>query len=173
MRELSGLVMDYFESLPECGKNYYAGSFPTWEHQYERCKRRKNSLGGYIRGSLTNRKSTTVMQICEDFMTGIDPRNKAILASRMGLSKGGHIRTLDAVGRDFQITRERVRQIVDKHTKQFLRAVKLRMLDTCAKLVAYIRDHNVSTLDEIISRVGSVGSSKQFDRNNVVRMLLL
>lgn len=43
----------------------------------------------------------------------LDPRTKEILSSRFGLEKHDP-RTLEAIGKDFDITRERVRQIVEE-----------------------------------------------------------
>jgi len=47
----------------------------------------------------------------------LDSREKAILTLRFGLN-GGHEQTLEQVGRKFNITRERIRQIQDKALKK-------------------------------------------------------
>ena len=41
-------------------------------------------------------------------------RRTSILVKRLGLSQGQSRKTLEAIGREFGLTRERVRQIVDK-----------------------------------------------------------
>jgi hypothetical protein len=49
--------------------------------------------------------------ITKDLLTGLPERSRSVLTDRFGLSGKGEQRTLDAIGQQFGITRERVRQI--------------------------------------------------------------
>ncbi|HUW71829.1 MAG TPA: sigma factor-like helix-turn-helix DNA-binding protein [Candidatus Humimicrobiaceae bacterium] len=49
-------------------------------------------------------------KICQELLNGLPQRQKEILSRRFGL-KGGEKETLEAIGKDFGITRERVRQV--------------------------------------------------------------
>ncbi len=49
--------------------------------------------------------------ITKDLLAGLPERSKNVLTDRFGLSTKGDQRTLDAIGQQFGITRERVRQI--------------------------------------------------------------
>jgi hypothetical protein len=47
----------------------------------------------------------------KDLLTGLPERSRKVLSDRFGLSSQGDERTLDAIGKEYGITRERVRQI--------------------------------------------------------------
>lgn len=49
--------------------------------------------------------------ISKDLLTGLPDRSSRVLTDRFGLSPKGERRTLDAIGQEYGITRERVRQI--------------------------------------------------------------
>lgn len=49
--------------------------------------------------------------ISKDLLTGLPDRSRHVLTDRFGLSTKGEKRTLDAIGQEYGITRERVRQI--------------------------------------------------------------
>lgn len=51
-------------------------------------------------------------KVCRDLISDLSPRQKNIVVERFGLA-GGERKTLEAVGKKFGITRERVRQIQD------------------------------------------------------------
>ena len=56
--------------------------------------------------------SFNYQKVCRDLISGLSPRQKNIVLERFGL-QGGERKTLEAVGNQFSITRERVRQIQD------------------------------------------------------------
>ena len=56
--------------------------------------------------------SFNYQKVCRDLISGLSPRQKNIVLERFGL-QGGERKTLEAVGNQFGITRERVRQIQD------------------------------------------------------------
>ena len=49
-------------------------------------------------------------QICSDLLRGLSQKQKEVLSRRFGLG-GGERETLESIGKDFNVTRERVRQI--------------------------------------------------------------
>ena len=50
-------------------------------------------------------------QVTKDLLADLPERSRKVLADRFGLSSKGEERTLDAIGKEYGITRERVRQI--------------------------------------------------------------
>ena len=51
-------------------------------------------------------------KVCQDLISGLSPRQKDVILERFGLP-GGERKTLEAVGKKFGVTRERIRQIQD------------------------------------------------------------
>jgi len=53
----------------------------------------------------------SISKIITTALTGLNPRQKEVVAARFGLEKGGEGETLAAIGERLQVTRERIRQI--------------------------------------------------------------
>lgn len=49
--------------------------------------------------------------VTKDLLSGLPERSRKVLTDRFGLSPNGELRTLDAIGKEYGITRERIRQI--------------------------------------------------------------
>jgi hypothetical protein len=49
--------------------------------------------------------------VTKDFLAELPERSKNVIVGRYGLGTSGEERTLDAIGREYGITRERIRQI--------------------------------------------------------------
>ena len=49
--------------------------------------------------------------VTKDLLAGLPERSRKVLTDRFGLSQKGESRTLDAIGKEYGITRERIRQI--------------------------------------------------------------
>jgi len=49
--------------------------------------------------------------VTKDLLAELPERSRKVLTDRFGLSQKGDVRTLDAIGREYGITRERIRQI--------------------------------------------------------------
>ena len=67
--------------------------------------------------------------ISKDLLTDLPDRSRRVLTDRFGLSAKGDKRTLDAIGQEYGITRERVRQIEAKALRKLRhpsRSEKLR-----------------------------------------------
>lgn len=68
----------------------------------------------------------------EDVLNILDKRERKILKLRFGLYNG-HARTLEEAGREFGITRERIRQIGDKALN------KLKCLDNIEHIKDFLK----------------------------------
>jgi RNA polymerase primary sigma factor len=53
-------------------------------------------------------------ELTEDVLSTLTPREKEIIKMRFGLDQSGEERTLEEVGKHFNVTRERIRQIEAK-----------------------------------------------------------
>jgi RNA polymerase primary sigma factor len=67
-------------------------------------------------------------------LDGLAERERKVIELRFGLTDGGHPRTLEEVGREFGVTRERIRQIESKTL------AKLRHPSRSQKLKDYLED---------------------------------
>ena len=56
----------------------------------------------------------------KDLLAGLSERSRRVLTDRFGLSGKGERRTLDAIGQEYGITRERIRQI-ENHSISMVR----------------------------------------------------
>jgi len=59
---------------------------------------------------MTQLNKTHLEDKAQILLSALDPRSKDIIARRYGI-ESGHVETLDSIGREYGITRERVRQI--------------------------------------------------------------
>src|SRR3989338_10008227 len=58
--------------------------------------------------------------VTKDLLAGLPERSRKVLTDRFGLSQKGESRTLDAIGQEYGITRERIRQI-ENHSLSVVR----------------------------------------------------
>jgi len=63
-----------------------------------------------------------------DVLDSLTPREREVLEQRFGL-KDGYSRTLEEVGRQFQVTRERIRQIEAKALRKMRHPTRIRQLE--------------------------------------------
>ncbi len=63
-----------------------------------------------------------------DVLDSLDSRERAVLEQRFGLADG-HSRTLEEVGKQFQVTRERIRQIEAKALRKMRHPTRIRQLE--------------------------------------------
>jgi len=64
----------------------------------------------------------------QDVLTTLTDREREVLEQRFGL-KDGYSRTLEEVGRQFQVTRERIRQIEAKALRKMRHPTRIRKLE--------------------------------------------
>jgi RNA polymerase primary sigma factor len=54
--------------------------------------------------------TSNLREIAGDVLQTLSPREERVIRLRFGLDNGGHERTLEEVGQNFNVTRERIRQ---------------------------------------------------------------
>lgn len=107
--------------------------------------------------------------VSKDFLSELPDRSRKVLSDRFGLSGKGEGRTLDAIGQDYGVTRERIRQI-ENHS-----IAAVRESDAYAKHVETLED-----LKRIVASLGAVLAEEtllekitknEADRNHVIFLL--
>lgn len=83
--------------------------------------------------------------ITKDLLAALPERARNILVGRYGLGKSGERRTLEAIGKEYNITRERVRQI-EGHG--------LALLRSSSAYKAHKKD--VDSLEEMVAQLGGI-----------------
>ena len=72
--------------------------------------------------------SSNLRDITGDMLQTLSPREEKVIRMRFGLDSGGHERTLEEVGQDFNVTRERIRQIEAKALRKLRHPSRARVL---------------------------------------------
>jgi RNA polymerase primary sigma factor len=67
-------------------------------------------------------------EIAGDVLQTLSPREERVIRLRFGLDNGGHERTLEEVGQNFNVTRERIRQIEAKALRKLRHPSRARLL---------------------------------------------
>lgn len=96
-----------------------------------------------------------------------------ILIDRMGLISGER-KTLEEVGRKYDITRERIRQIVNKVLKQLTHPTRRQRLNPYILYFnkLFKNNYEIMTLDEVTSAMRGLVDFKQYDSRAVTELLL-
>jgi len=76
-------------------------------------------------------------KICKSLLNDTQPRAKEVIERRFGLTDNSP-ETLEAIGKDFQITRERVRQIQSRAIKQIKQAKATQLSEIFSSFSVYI-----------------------------------
>lgn len=156
IKELAMLLKGYFASLPSSGMDFYRNTRSIW-------LRYATSAGVSDRRSLPifalEPQMHPVLEVIEIAIGGLHDRSSSILTRRMGLSSGQSRKTLEAIGREFQLTRERVRQIVDAALKLILRNIKMIRPDVYQSIRKLVQTHEVVSLDEVCTAIPDLGKS--------------
>jgi RNA polymerase primary sigma factor len=72
--------------------------------------------------------ATNLREITGDLLQTLSPREEKVIRLRFGLDPEGHERTLEEVGQDFNVTRERIRQIEAKALRKLRHPSRARVL---------------------------------------------
>jgi RNA polymerase primary sigma factor len=67
-------------------------------------------------------------EITGDLLQTLSPREETVLRMRFGLDQEGQERTLEEVGQNFNVTRERIRQIEAKALRKLRHPSRARLL---------------------------------------------
>jgi hypothetical protein len=166
--ELAILLKEYFASLPSCAMVFYSDTRGSW------IRRATSAASSDERWRLIflQDQRHPVVAVIESSVASLGDRRASMLAKRMGISHGQSRKTLEAIGREFHLTRERVRQIVEAGLRLILRNVKTRCPDVYPGIRNLFRKHGVVSLDEVTTVIPDLGSSVQFDSRACVRLLL-
>jgi hypothetical protein len=168
IRELANLLRGYFDSLPPYAHEFYRATRLSWVKQARRGVNEIDQISDHI----PHVEKYSVAQLLEISFAKLGARSAAILSRRVGLSEGQTRKTLEATGREFRLTRERVRQIVEAGLKLILRNVKTFRPDVYQDIRAFVRLRGVASLDELISEVSNLGTSALFDSKACIRVLM-
>lgn len=166
--ELATLLKEYFASLPSSAVAFYHGNGARW-------LRRANPVAPSAEPWLPvflHPQVQSVVDAIDATLATLTATRSSILAKRMGLSHGQSRKTLEAIGREFHLTRERVRQIVNIGLKLIQRNVRTRCPDVYPEVRRFIRTQGVVSLDDLATAIPNLGSSAQFDSRACVRLLL-
>src|SRR6266849_611078 len=74
----------------------------------------KEHLGLFSANPAKTAITNNLRELTEDVLSTLTPREKEIIKMRFGLDQSGEERTLEEVGKHFNVTRERIRQIEAK-----------------------------------------------------------
>ena len=66
--------------------------------------------------------------VTKDLLAGLPERSRKVLTDRFGLSPKRELRTLDAIGKEYGVTRERIRQIEAKALRKLRHSSRARLL---------------------------------------------
>ena len=72
--------------------------------------------------------TSNLREITGDVLQTLSPREERVIRLRFGLDSGGHERTLEEVGQNFNVTRERIRQIEAKALRKLRHPSRARLL---------------------------------------------
>jgi RNA polymerase primary sigma factor len=72
--------------------------------------------------------TSNLREIAGDVLQTLSPREERVIRLRFGLVNGGHERTLEEVGQNFNVTRERIRQIEAKALRKLRHPSRARLL---------------------------------------------
>ncbi len=107
--------------------------------------------------------------VSKELLAGLPERARRVLVDRFGLSGKGERRTLDAIGQEYGITRERIRQI-ENHSVGTVRdseayAAQLQHLEDLKKAVAALG--GVLAEDTVIEEL----AKSETDKNHIIFLL--
>lgn len=168
VKELANVVRQYFSSLPGSAMEFYRETRTRWlRHAATAATDAEASPSIFLRTQVR-----PVMEVIDSTITRLGTRRTAILTKRMGLSRGQSRKTLEAIGREFQLTRERVRQIVETGLKLILRNVKTQCPNVYPSVRKLIRSQGIVSIDAVATAIPDLGTSVLFDSRACVRLLL-
>ena len=72
--------------------------------------------------------TSNLREVAGDVLQTLSPREEKVIRLRFGLDTEGHERTLEEVGQDFKVTRERIRQIEAKALRKLRHPSRARVL---------------------------------------------
>jgi len=167
--EFATFLKGYFASLPSSSVVFYRETRASWLRYATSA-----APGGECPPPILLQPEVhPLVGVIEAIFAKLGDRNTSILIKRMGLSRGHSRKTLEAIGREFHLTRERVRQVVKTALRLVLRNVKTYRPDVYQSVRELIRTLGVVSLDEVIAAVPNLGNSAIYDTEACVRAMLM
>ncbi|MDX1535800.1 MAG: sigma factor-like helix-turn-helix DNA-binding protein [Candidatus Spechtbacterales bacterium] len=101
--------------------------------------------------STTSSEKLNVKPLIEKVLGILSERNGAILAARHGIGEGGERRTLESIGQDYDITRERVRQIEEASYTKIRNSEDFELLESAfASVIEFLNEHGGAVSEEYL-----------------------
>ena len=72
--------------------------------------------------------ATNLREVTDEVLQTLSPREEKVIKMRFGLSTEGEEHTLEEIGENFDVTRERIRQIEAKALKKLRHPSRARLL---------------------------------------------
>lgn len=119
------------------------------------------SRNGLPKNSTTGSQSRFVAMV-QEVIAHFPDRSRAILMSRFGITGGGK-KTLEAIGKEYAITRERVRQVIDAGLKSMRRALAEREEDATLRLLRQEIERNfgIVPMDGLLERLSGESGAER------------
>ena len=94
---------------------------------------KESHLGDFIEDTLSMNPADQAValnlrEITEELLATLSPREEKVIKMRFGLSQAGEEHTLEEIGEDFRVTRERIRQIEAKALRKLRHPSRSRLL---------------------------------------------
>jgi len=177
--EIAKLLEAYFDSMPPESLLFFHKTFSAWRRYFrDQASLNRPAIGLFAkraeRDGLTDAPThvASVEELLTALMSNLGPKRSAIVSKRMGLSAGNQRRTLASIGREFGLTRERIRQIEKTALKLLGRIVNTARPELYPLITRQVQESGVSSLVEIGRLVPNLCDSGEFDSEASLRMLL-
>jgi len=167
IKELRNVLRDFVASLPESGQRFYRDQASSWL-AYPRSSKSESEIFVTPPGLI----GVSLAEAIEDAFEKMGTRASSILVKRTGLPRNQPRKTLDAIGRELGVTRERIRQLEVKGAKTLVRKVTFRRPDAYPAIQKLIRAEGVVTLTEVLNAIANRGTLSNLGEEELVLLLL-
>jgi hypothetical protein len=170
LTELTHYIKEYFASLGDTASSLYARTYDSWL----RYARKPFVVNLAKPASLEDIRdySPSLPDLIKHFLAQQGSKNGEILVRRFGLAPGTRAQTLAAVGRDFGLTRERIRQIAAKARARFAKLVRRTRPDLTHRLREYLDQVKVATISQISNEIPDFACHGEFVEIACIRLTL-
>jgi hypothetical protein len=168
--ELAHYLQFYFDFVGPKSSIHYAKTYDAWQ-RYIR-EPYASDVNESLAAEGVGERQLPLSEVVKGFLAEQGPKRAAMFVSRFALAPGCRAHTLAAIGRDFGLTRERIRQIAFKGQNRLAKLVRLCRPDIMDSLGENLGKAKIATLSEIVDRVPNVGDRESFALEACIRLLL-